>query len=220
MCNCRSNYGKDQGSTARIKDRVVVMKTLLDWRTLRVQLAVPRMFLFFCMFLLFCKRGKFPCLIRTWASKLEISIKSTRIHWRTSNEIRYMMIWEIWEIWERRRAASRTTKVSFENLRKKLWTDITAFLYRYIGVWTKSWSRWQAGHSVLPFSTTDRWRECLTTRVPSRKTCPSWFGGKAHKESSSRKHNQKAPEDMSFIREKTSNWKRENTRFCTSKFKS
>ena len=27
--------------------------------------------------------------------------------------------------------------------------------------------------------------------------------GKAHKESSSRKHNQKAPEDMSFIREKT-----------------
>ena len=28
-------------------------------------------------------------------------------------------------------------------------------------------------------------------------------GGKAHKESSSQKHNQKAPEDMSFIREKT-----------------
>ena len=27
--------------------------------------------------------------------------------------------------------------------------------------------------------------------------------GKAHKESSSRKHNQKAPEDISFIREKT-----------------
>lgn len=34
-------------------------------------------------------------------------------------------------------------------------------------------------------------------------------GGKAHKESSSRKHNQKAPEDMS-------DWKCENIRFCTS----
>jgi hypothetical protein len=44
-------------------------------------------------------------------------------------------------------------------------------------------------------------------------------GGKAHKESSSRKHNQKAPEDMSFIREKTYTlpiWKCENIRFCTS----
>ena len=33
--------------------------------------------------------------------------------------------------------------------------------------------------------------------------------GKAHKESSSRKHNQKAPEDMS-------DWRRENTCYCTS----
>ena len=35
------------------------------------------------------------------------------------------------------------------------------------------------------------------------------LGGKAHKESSSRKHNQKAPEDMS-------DWKCENTCYCTS----
>ena len=34
-------------------------------------------------------------------------------------------------------------------------------------------------------------------------------GGKAHKESSSRKHNQKAPEDMP-------DWKCENTCYCTS----
>ena len=45
------------------------------------------------------------------------------------------------------------------------------------------------------------WISCSNLRAMSRWQCSE--GGKAHKESSSRKHNQKAPEDMSFIREKT-----------------
>jgi len=61
-------------------------------------------------------------------------------------------------------------------------------------------------------------------KLPSAQQLASFFlvglyGGKAHKKSSSQKHNQKAPEDMSFIREKTYTlpiWKCENTRFCTS----
>ena len=47
--------------------------------------------------------------------------------------------------------------------------------------------------------------ELLRSNVKNRKKVKKHYdhGGKAHKESSSRKHNQKAPEDMSFIREKT-----------------
>jgi len=66
---------------------------------------------------------------------------------------------------------------------------------------------------------------CPRTEVAQRAAVGLFFflvglyGGKAHKKSSSQKHNQKAPEDMSFIREKTYTlpiWKCENTRFCTS----